>query len=71
MDEPRRLVVAVIAAVAIVAFIAFARGGGEPRRAGHVTVGHAAGRGRRHDERLNRERVVRRAGADAARRRVR
>ena len=26
MDEPRRLVVAVIAAVAIVAFIAFARG---------------------------------------------
>ena len=26
MDEPRRLVVAVIAAIAIVAFIAFARG---------------------------------------------
>ena len=34
MDEPRRLVVAVIAAVAIVAFIAFARGAAEPRRAG-------------------------------------
>ena len=36
---------------------------GEPRRAGHVTVGDAAGGGGHHDERLSRERVARRRRA--------